>query len=368
MIPAELYQPIYLYLILVLTIISCYRTNTITFRDISEENKNIIPALLLCLGLAIFIGGRPISGRYFGDTSNYAWMFQVLKNGDTYVIPEENGEWIWLQFMYWSAQTMDVSQFFTIVDLCYFGFTLWACRRFASNEVWIMVLFNLAALSFFSYGTNGIRNGMACSLTMVALSFMTSQKRDLVIAFILAFIAINIHRSTSLPILMAFISCFFIKSFKSAYTFWIASIFISLVAGGTITSIFAGLGFDNRASYLQTEMDEETFQHTGFRFDFLLYSMMPIVLGYYIIIRRGIRNKTYEFLLNTYTLSNAFWVMVIRANYSNRFAYLSWFLYPIVLAYPLLKMDVWDDQQGKRLSQIMLAQVGFTWFMETFYW
>lgn len=132
-----------------------------------------------------------------------------------------------------------------------------------------------------------------------------------------------------------------------------------------MTTMFAGLGFDDRLSYL-TDYDIGMFSHTGFRWDFLLYSMMPIVLGYYVVIKRGIQDRTYTILLNTYTLANAFWVMVIRANYSNRFAYLSWFMYPIVLAYPLLRLDVWGDMQGKRLKQIMLAHIGFTWFMATF--
>ena len=95
--------------------------------------------------------------------------------------------------------------------------------------------------------------------------------------------------------------------------------------------------------------------------------MMPILLGYYVVIKRGISDKVYLILLNTYTISNAFWVMIIRANFSNRFAYLSWFMLPIVLAYPLFKFDIWGDSQGKRASQIMLAHVGFTWFMAVVY-
>ena len=128
------------------------------------------------------------------------------------------------------------------------------------------------------------------------------------------------------------------------------------------------MGFDDRLTYLTNEQEEGVFSHSGFRWDFLIYSMMPILLGYYIVIRHGIRNKTYEMLLNTYTLSNAFWIMVIRANYSNRFAYLSWFMYPIVLAYPLLKVDVWGEIQGVRLKEIMFAQIAFIWFMQTIYW
>lgn len=365
MIPASFYHPIFLYLILVLTFISCSKVSSLGFNRINRNNDSIIPAFLLCMILAVFIGVRPLTGMYFGDTANYAYSYNFMKSG--MVMPHDDGEWIWGHFMYFCAQRMDVTLFFTIVDLGYFGCTLWASRRLAKGNVWIMVLFNLAAFSFFTYGTNGIRNGFACSLVLVALSYATTNKRGLIIACALAFLAINIHRTTSLPFLMSLVSLFFIKSFKWAYTFWIISIIVSLVAGGAITNMFAGLGFDERVSYLTTAASSDTFQHTGFRWDFLIYSMMPIVLGYYVVIKRGIRDTTYEFLLNTYTLSNAFWVMVIRANFSNRFAYLSWFMYPIVLAYPLLKLNVWDDQQGKKLSQIMLAHAGFTWFMSTIY-
>lgn len=159
---------------------------------------------------------------------------------------------------------------------------------------------------------------------------------------------------------------FFIKSFKQAYSFWIVSIIISLVAGEFFSTFLVGLGFDDRLSYLTT-VTSNKFSRTGFRWDFLIYSMMPILLGYYVVIKRGIKDKTYLLLLNTYTIANAIWVMVIRANYSNRLAYLSWFMYPLVLAYPLFKLDIWGDSQGKIARSIMLAQVGFTWFMVTFF-
>ena len=367
MIPASLYHPIFLYIVLMLTFVACCRTYPMSYKVINRPRSwvTIIPPLLLCLILAIFIGGRPISVQYFGDVYTYAHSFHLMKSG--IAIPGDEGEWVWNQFMYFCAHRMDVSQYLTIICLGYFGFTLWACQRFAPNNVWIMVLFNLAAFSFFTYGTNGIRNGLASAITLVAISYLVTNKRNLVMACTLAFIAVNIHRSTSLPLLMAFASSFCIRSFKVAYTFWVLSILISLVAGSAVTSLFAGLGYDDRVSYLQADASSEVFSHTGFRWDFLLYSMMPIVLGYYIVMRRGIRNAAYEFLLNTYTLSNAFWVMVIRANYSNRFAYLSWFMYPIVLAYPLLKMNVWDKRQGEALSLIMFMHAAFTWFMSTIY-
>lgn len=362
--PAHLYHTVFLYSVIVLTVIS-FSTVQRGYDRIRYESNDFIPTLLICAVYALWIGYRPISGYYFGDTSNYALSFQLMREGR--IVPADDGEWIWDSLMHTCSQIMDVSAFFALVDIGYFGITLWACKRMTPNNVLVSMLFCMGALSFFSYGTNGIRNGLACSLILLFLSYLIGNKRDKIIAAVIAYVAFNIHHTTALPILISVVSLGFIHSFKWAYTFWILSILISLVAGGTVTSFFAGLGFDDRLSYL-TSMDANMFSHTGFRWDFLIYSMMPIVLGCYVIYKRGIRDTKYEVLLNTYTLSNAFWVMVIRANYSNRFAYLSWFMYPIVLAYPLLKLDIWGDLQGKRLKQIMLAHVGFTWFMTTIYW
>ena len=54
--------------------------------------------------------------------------------------------------------------------------------------------------------------------------------------------------------------------------------------------------------------------------------------------------------------------MVIRSSFSNRFAYLSWFIYPVVMAYPLLRMNIWKDQDRKT-ALILFFYSGFTFFM-----
>ena len=59
--------------------------------------------------------------------------------------------------------------------------------------------------------------------------------------------------------------------------------------------------------------------------------------------------------------------MVIRASFSNRFAYLSWFIYPLVMAYPLLRMNLWEDQDRKT-SLILFAYSGFLFFMFFIYY
>ena len=157
---------------------------------------------------------------------------------------------------------------------------------------------------------------------------------------------------------------FLIKSPKVMFGFWLFSIVLSLIAGGPISNLLASLGFDERLSdYITADVDEGRFSHTGFRWDFLLYSSMPILLGYYLIFKKKVFNRTYLLLLGTYIYANAFWIMVIRAEYSNRFAYLSWFLYPIVLCYPLLRLKIWPKTQGQKTAIIMAGHLAFTLFM-----
>ena len=76
----------------------------------------------------------------------------------------------------------------------------------------------------------------------------------------------------------------------------------------------------------------------------------------------GFNDFVFNVIANTYILANSFWIMVIRASYSNRFAYLSWFLYPLVFAYPLSRMNIWEKQERKT-AFILLAYTGFTLIM-----
>lgn len=108
--------------------------------------------------------------------------------------------------------------------------------------------------------------------------------------------------------------------------------------------------------------DSDAMQHfanTGFRLDFLLYSAVPVIMVWYLTIKRNFNDFTYNIIANTYILANSFWIIVIRAAYTNRFAYLSWFLYPIVIVYPLVRMKVWENQNQK-VAWILMAYVGFT--------
>ena len=308
----SLYYPIYIYTLLALSLgysLSISGQNTVIIRH--NSNANILLVYIFCF--VLFVGVRPISG-YFGDTVNYAPGYNAFVNG-TRILNPESKEWVFEWMQYQCSKIMDVHGFFLLVEIFYVLPVLWACYRFVPNHYILMFLFCMGAFSFFSYGTNGIRNGMACSLIILALSCIHSKLIAKIIAGILCFLAFNIHRSTALPIL-CMVASFFVKDTRYIMGWWLFSIVLSLVAGGPIEAFFTGLGFDDRMeSYSSESMSiyGDSFSSTGFRWDFLLYSAMPIVLGYYVVFIRKIWDKNYLMLLNTYILCNSFWVMMIRA-------------------------------------------------------
>ena len=60
-------------------------------------------------------------------------------------------------------------------------------------------------------------------------------------------------------------------------------------------------------------------------------------------------------------------MLCMYANFTNRIAYLSWFLYPIVLIYPYLNED-WGVNKYKIFSMVVFLHLSFTLFMSVIYY
>ena len=233
------------------------------------------------------------------------------------------------------------------------------------------MLFFFTAFSTYSYGTNGIRNGMACSIVLVAMCLLIQESQfKKLLSFILMFLALGIHRSTMLPSAAAIATVYVVKDTKWAFRFWLISIALSLTLGPLVEQVFVALGFDDRMStygQYDTERQAEVLSHTGFRWDFLLYSAAPVAMIWYVTLYRRFTDIGFTMFANSYLLCNAFWIIVIRASFSNRFAYLSWFIYPVVISYPLMRMNLWKDQDRKT-AIILFLYSAFLFFMYFIYY
>ena len=354
------------------------------------QQNSMVPALILTLLLMVYMGLRPVSPA-FGDTINYAAGYRRAAGMAVFSL-DLNKEWLWAAIMLFCKQSgLTVNAWFLLIEIGYLGFAFIGLRILLKENCWIAMLFFLSAFSTFTFGVNGIRNGLACSMVICAFAVAGNQNfSKLALAGVILLLAFGIHRSISLPIAAFLAASYVIKSPKIAIYFWIASIGVSLVAGGAVTNFFMGLGFDDRMTQYGTGMGEfgDQFSNTGFRWDFLAYSAMPVWLAWYVTAKaekeRALYGDTIEeaetgitgagriadahsmrvfnILATTYVLANSFWVMVMKAAFSNRFAYLSWFLYPVVLAYAVIRLHIWEDQD-KKAGLILVLHAGFTIIM-----
>lgn len=327
-----------------------------SFTERAAQYSSFAGFFLLAFVL-LFMGTRPVS-FVFGDMGNYAEFYRRIQGGYNYIITKE---YIFNYFMVLCTKIMGERTFFF---LCAALYTL-PCYFFArkyGGSYWYFVLFLLVgSMMFWPFGTNGIRNGIATSLFLLALVYY--ERRWLCYGIML--LSLGVHSSMLIPI-AAFAVSALIKNPKIYLWLWLLAIPLSLTGGSFWENFFADFGFggDARAEDYLTKgnVNNDDFRYTGFRWDFLFYSAFAVFAGWYFIFKKEITDKFYIHLWGTYMIANAFWILVIRANFSNRFAYLSWFLMGAVIAYPLLKYKMFPEQY-RIVGIITMIYFGFTYLM-----
>lgn len=367
-VPGWLYLPLFngiIFLLVMTAVVHGFKGDI--YRWNASRSTRFIGALLVVF-LILYIGLRPTTTfrEYpdFCDTFNYKGAIMALKaqNPPSWLSSIDwGGEWFYGCIESFSAFYADEHLAFLIAALAYIGCASLFCKRTYGIDWFLPFLMICAVFSFFSYGVNGVRNGMAASMVILALSY----RDKLWVAILLCFLAVGVHKSMYLLIASALLA-WKITNPKLYIAGWLLCVMAAAAGGGSISTAIASSGFfdDPRlAGYGIRGANSDGF-YTGFRADFLLYSALPIVTGWYFFIRKGYRDEIYLWLYNIYITSNAFWILMMYASFSNRFAQLSWFIMPIVLMYPWLKVQVWKDQ-SRRLANFILICYAYT-FLSAF--
>lgn len=357
-IPLANYSAVFYNSIMVLTLITFLHTQVLDIKDLRNIQFIKFAGGTLLISIILYMGLRPISGRYFIDMGTYNHIFQDYAQGNSV---RGNKDILFHQFTWFSAQIMTAEAYFLLCTVIYIVPLYLVSKKWFKDYWFYGFLLFVGSFSFWAYGVNGIRNGMAGSLFLLGIS---RDKRLFQVLWLL--LAINIHKTMLLPVL-GFIIVQFHNNPRSFYVFWLLSIPLSLALGGVWEGIFANLVEDDRAGYFNAEVEEGKFASTGFRWDFLVYSSIGVVSGWYYIFKQKIKDEHYIQLYNIYLFANAFWILVIRANFSNRFAYLSWFMMAVIVVYPWAKYRFLDDQHRK-FGFVMLGYVSFTFLMYFVYY
>lgn len=340
-------------LLLIVVITAFYLTNlSVPFH---QRRPSLFIELFFLVLIILFIGVRDWDDERFIDSVRYGNSFMIM----TVHMLKTQKDYGFALFVYVCKTVMNVESFFIVCATLYISPLFLASKRLSSVYAFYFMLFCVTSMSFFAYGTNGIRNGIATSFILLAFTY----RRNMIKKILFFIIAISFHASVILPI-FSYIVALYYKQTKVYFFIWLGSIMISLSINPFIKKIAMKFDFiSERGSGYFTEVASiDKFSMTGFRWDFLLYSSIPILLGCHFVLKKKFSDNLYILLLNTYIIANTFWILIIDVPFSNRFAYLSWFLMPILIIYPFLKYP-FIINRSKKIAFSLLLYFGFTYLL-----
>ena len=353
MIPGSTYLPIYLILVIFssIVVIQKYRS----YHGLLLIDKKGY-ALFLAIVFSLFIGGRPVDA-VFADTVGYATYFKYITPSTFFFL--ENPENIVFDNIihFFATSGLGYELFFIFIAVIYFIGTYIACRKFFHNNTLAAYLVFLIAFSTFSYAVNGIKAGAASAIFLCAIAYKKDHPK---ISILLAVLSWTFHHSMFVCLAAYFVICFYSRP-KWYFLFWVVCLLLSLAHVSYFQNIFVNISDEKGASYLDSNNLAGWGGEIGFRYDFVLYSMMPILIGWYAIYKKGIISRQYNEILCFYLLVNGLWLLCMYAGFTNRIAYLSWLIYPIVLIYPYLDDEcAWGSKRYSQFSIVMLLHMMFT--------
>lgn len=319
----------------------------------SKRFNNIMSLILICIVILFFGLRDPIGNwRYLGDTSAYTNLFNHF---DPSVHKNEPGFNLLMKF---GINYLNIRLFYILCACLYIIPVYVVFRKWFHNYAFYALAIHISMLSFWGYGINGIRNGIAASIFI--FSFLFYEKKPAM--FLCMLISVTFHNSMIVP-LLAFIISLFYKKTRVYTAIWFLTVLFSLSFG----SIIENFSFHSLISYagrmdnfFVNELDGEAVRRE-FRLDFAIYSFVPILLGLYYLFKLKFTDTFYNLLLNTYIIANSIWILFIRAAYTNRIAYLSWFIMSVILIYPLLKKQL-VKHQPQKIVLLILASLILTFF------
>jgi hypothetical protein len=324
-----------------------------------EQYKQSLSKYYTYLVLAIvtaFIGLRDPYATYFVDTIRYSQQYNNMQGMDNSVFLKDPGFFL---YMWLASKILMLEIFYLLTAFLYVFLPYLAFKKWFGYYSLFALLMYIGSMSFWTYGVNGVRNGLATSILIYAFS---KHNRKMLMLMIML-ISISIHKSLILPI-MAFFIATRITNTKVLIVIWLFIAVIMAVTGNELgawlNNLMEIINYDERSHVLITDKYDHIVKG-GYRFDFLLYSSAAIFLGYYYL-KKGVKDVFYIRLLNTYIIANIVWVIFIYAAYSNRIAYLSWFLMPIIMLYPLLTQSIFQNK-NKLIAYLILINFIFSAFL-----
>lgn len=322
----------------------------------ADKPSSNIGALILVIIVTLFIGLRPLSGAFL-DMMNYYLIYTIQSDSGKFVFNPDSTNFIFDNLLRYLAKNyFDIIILFFIIACIYIGCIYWSLNKIFSKDLFYALVIYLGAFSTFSYGTNGIKAGAAASIFLLVFAYY---KKPLIAALI-CFISLGFHHSMELPI-VALVLAYFVKNPKWYFAGWAFCLLMAILHVTIFQEIFAGFSDEGGQGYLSA-VEGTWAGKSGFRWDFILYVLPALAIGWWTNYKWRINDRGYNLMLNTFLTVNAVWMLCMYVPFNNRIAYLSWFMLPVLICYPFFKFKI-SPKQYITLNWIVIGYLAFTCFI-----
>jgi hypothetical protein len=236
----------------------------------------------------------------------------------------------------------------TTSEIVFIGLSLlimWILLIFAlkqvisTNDLPILLFGYISFFYFYNFSTNTVRQGFAAPLILIMIFYLGKSNYRKSIIYLL--IAVSFHMTAIISSVLLVIRRFDF-SIRSLCIIYVISILL-MVTGfnqelmSNLAFILGG-EFENKVIGYSSEAVLSSYGKVN-RIDFLIFTSFWIVWGlwfrkYYL---KG--DMFYEWLIKSYLVLGSIYVLFGFIGYSDRIAAYAWFLIPLLLFYPALKIN-----------------------------
>lgn len=322
---------IYITLLFLIALFSISKPGTILNNN---SNAKILSIIIICI-----VSIDVIFREHIHDTKIYIHSFEAsIGKSLGHLISVLPYDFFWILFQ-WIVSKFTTSPYIFLAIIWFiflFGLLHLLKKLFSPWQLFFVLFTYTAFVFFYSYATMALRQGVAISFLLLAISLLITNK-EINAKVIISLITSSLFHWSSIP--FALVTILVLKNrFRIRFLLILWCIFATMFVFGIqniIISPFANL-VPNISVYTSSVVINN---YTGInRLDFLLFSALWIAysivfyLYYY-------KDETYKKLIKLYISYNSLFLLFGFVAYSDRIAGYSWMLIPIIVWYPLLKKE-----------------------------
>ena len=329
MINEDLFDLLLVSVYVFLALLACmYGAAVISGRRFNEQINRVLIIIVLGLFFVLF-GFR--NSNVGADTKVYYYLYDQFSDMPISLdyISSDIGFIIFVKLV----SIFGLDYFLPLCSFLYLLPIAYVLLKTKASNKFILLFCLLSQFYFVSLGINIMRQGIALSMIILSLYFYRKERFNLVLFYQL--LAVSFHSSVILvPVL--FYLCKRCISLKYSLYILLGTVIISIF-GLTIISKLVNIdvlnGFYESRLAQYVESDNDLGYKIGFRYDFFLFNLFFLVIGYRFVKKENeYLSGFYILILKTYILLTSIFVLMFNFPYSDRFGVLSWVFIPYILS------------------------------------